>query len=267
MLCLSRIWVFAAYLQNTPPFAKLTSGYGSPLRLVHFWSLAVEEQFYLVWPFLILRMKNIREAKSLCLTVFLVSFVFRIMIWTCLSDPMVFLQFILARAGELAAGGYLAFCFRDVSWKKHSQFASVIFLTSLVASLTIFAKSGSFQLRSSAAVIYGLPCITLFWASFLVLSLQEGGLVNRAMNMRWLRWLGGISYGVYIFHELLHPVYQKLALLLLHGANRNELLLLGALITIVLSLLIAWLSFRFFESRFLKLRSKFSSISKVTVSA
>ncbi len=52
-LCLSHIWVFFLYLQNAPTLRHIAESIASPLPMGHFWSLAVEEQFYLIWPFLI----------------------------------------------------------------------------------------------------------------------------------------------------------------------------------------------------------------------
>lgn len=257
-LCLSKIWVFAAYLQNVPPFTELTSRFGSPLRLYHFWSLAVEEQFYLAWPFLLSRTRNLREAKYLCAAVFFVSFLFRFVMWTFLGGPENFGGFILTRAGELAAGGFFALCYRDESWKQIERSAPKILVISIVGFLLSALLSRSFQLRSPVAMIYGLAFITLFWASFVALSLREQGLVSRLMNLSWLRWLGTISYGVYIFHVLLIPVYQKVTSLLVPHAGRNQFLVVEAFVTTVLSFFFAWLSFRFYETPFLSLRKRFA---------
>jgi peptidoglycan/LPS O-acetylase OafA/YrhL len=150
-------------------------------------------------------------------------------------------------------------CYRDHSWKQVDRYAPVTLAVSLVGFLIVSTVNGSFQLRSPIALIYSLPCLTLFWASVLVLSLRSEGIVNRVMNIGWLRWVGGLSYGIYVFHVLLAPAYPWLITLLWPNAGRVEGLALHAMFTVVLSFSLAWVSFRFFETPFLKMRHKFSS--------
>ena len=111
-LCLSNIWIYALYLQNMPSLIPRAVTLASPLLIGHFWSLAVEEQFYLIWPFVITRMKTLRQAENLCLAVFFLSAIFRLIIWTWHPNPFSYNQSLPARAGELALGGYLAMRFR-----------------------------------------------------------------------------------------------------------------------------------------------------------
>jgi len=59
----ARLWIYCLNLQNIPPLSDNLGYTGSSLHLNHFWSLAVEEQFYILWPFLLTRMKNLKEAR------------------------------------------------------------------------------------------------------------------------------------------------------------------------------------------------------------
>jgi peptidoglycan/LPS O-acetylase OafA/YrhL len=257
-LCLSHIWVFLFYLQNIPHFGVYTSNYGSPLWLSHFWSLAVEEQFYLLWPFLISRMRDLRDAKCLCLGVFIVSFCFRFVVWTQLADPIAFNGFLLTRAGELALGAFLAMCYRDSSWRYLDRFAPLATLLGLAGFLAVVAINRSFVLHNPIVFIYGIPCLSFFWGGVLVLALRPRGAVRRAMSFAWLRWVGNISYGIYIYHVLLTPCFHRITEHIWPTADRVQSLVLGAVVTIVVSFSLAWLSFRFFETPFLNLRKRFS---------
>ena len=205
-LCLSQIWVFGLYLQNVPSLLKTAEALASPVPLGHFWSLAVEEQFYLVWPFLLLGMKNLRQAKVLCLTVFVLSAVFRFVVWTMYPESFGNIQFLPTHAGELAAGGYLAMSLREGSWRRLERWAPVAMTASLAGFVAVSYETHDLRGISQAAMFYGLPCLTVFYAGLLVQSMGTG-IWNRIASMRWLRWVGGISYGLYVYHVILLPVY------------------------------------------------------------
>ena len=68
--------------------------------------------------------------------------------------------------------------------------------------------------------LLGLPCITLALASLLTLALGKG-IVARVFSTAWLRWLGGISYGVYVYHVLLRNVFDWIVATLAPHASRN----------------------------------------------
>jgi peptidoglycan/LPS O-acetylase OafA/YrhL len=80
------------------------------------------------------------------------------------------------------------------------------------------------------------------------------------MNVGWLRGVGKISYGIYVVHVLFYPGYSWVTEKILPHAGRVQGLALNGVVIVVLSFAVAWLSFRFYESRFLILRRRFSGI-------
>ncbi len=260
LFCLSRIWVFGLYLQNIPALAELIKSYGSTLRLGHFWSLAVEEQFYLLWPFLLSRMKTLAHAKYLCVATIALSFCFRWFLWSRPEAPTDFDGFLLTRAGELAAGAFLAMCFRDGSWKKLDRLAPIAATASLAGFAAAGWRGGSVDFQGTGIIVFGLLFLTILWGSVLVLSLRPAGFWSRAMNIGWLREVGKISYGIYVFHVLFFPGYSWVTEKIWPHADRTQGLALNGVVIVVLSFAVAWLSFRFYESRFLILRKRFSGI-------
>jgi peptidoglycan/LPS O-acetylase OafA/YrhL len=78
---LAHLWVYALYLQNMHQFSIRAVEADSPLLLSHFWSLAVEEQFYLLWPFLLIYTRTLPRARMLCLSVVALSALFRFAVW------------------------------------------------------------------------------------------------------------------------------------------------------------------------------------------
>ena len=251
------LWIFALYLQNLPWIAD--PGLSTrPLVLTHFWSLAVEEQFYVVWPLLLIRLRTEAQVKVVCLGLFLASLAFRCGIWTFSPRAIDYNGFILTRVGELALGAYLAMCFRDGSWRRLERIAPWVTAGSLAGFVAVGAANGTVELFSQSSATIGLALITLFFAGFMVLAMK-GGWLQWAMRAAWLRWVGKISYGIYVFHVLLAPLYGRLGDHLAPHVGRVEGIALRGVITWVLTTLIAWASYRFFESPILGLRRYFKS--------
>jgi peptidoglycan/LPS O-acetylase OafA/YrhL len=258
LFALSRLWIYALFLQDIPSLIAKASDFGSPLWLSHFWSLAIEEQFYLLWPFLLIRMKTLRRAQYLCIAVFVLSIFFRAGVWSFSRFPLGYNNFLFTRAGEMAAGGYLAMCFRSPVWSRLQSRARFFTPLALAGFFGTCAYVRSFWLIDGLVLNVALPCLTVFYAGVLALCLRPG-LLSRIACMSWLRWFGGISYGLYIIHQLLNPIYLILATALAPHATHNELRAVNFLLSVTISTGLAWLSSRFFERPFLKLRSRFRS--------
>ena len=254
------LWIYALYLQNLPWIADPGAN-TRPLMMTHVWSLAVEEQFYLVWPLLLTRLRTRAQVKAVCLGLFLFSAAFRYGVWAYSIRPIDFNGFILSRVGELALGAYLAMCFRDGSWKRLERAAPWVTAISLAAFVAVGLAGGTVEMTKRSCATSGLALITVFFAGFMVLAMK-GGWIQRAMQVAWLRWIGKISYGIYVFHILLAPFYGWLSNHLAPHAGRVEGIALRGVINWVLTTLIAWASFRFFESPILGLRRYFKTTGR-----
>jgi len=169
-----------------------------PSPLLHFWSLGVEEQFYLFWPALLLlvagRGTNIRRIGLVVGIVALLSFALGV-IWTDSDAPLAF--FLLpARAWELAVGAALAI--------------GVARLSRIPISLTPVVVGAGLALIVIGAVIFdtdtpfpGTAALLPVIGTALVIA---GGIpqplnaMSRLVSVRPMRWIGGISYSLYLWH-------------------------------------------------------------------
>lgn len=98
---------------------------------------------------------------------------------------------------------------------------------------------------------WGLTVIDLFFAALILYALQPRTIIYRAFNLAPLRWLGRISYGLYVFHDIPHDLYSNLL-----GPDASDLQV--AAIALPCTILLAWLSFRFLESPFLNLKDRWT---------
>ena len=96
----------------------------------------------------------------------------------------------------------------------------------------------------------------LFWSGLIVLCLQPGR-VTSLFEAKWLRWIGTISYGMYIYHWLFRGFYDWVATKIRPSASTyaHDGIRFG--VTMVLTTVISWVSFRVFESPISRLKRYF----------
>jgi peptidoglycan/LPS O-acetylase OafA/YrhL len=98
-----------------------------------------------------------------------------------------------------------------------------------------------------------LSLVDIFSACVLIMAIEYGSLAFHLFNLRPLRWLGRISYGAYVFHDILH--LQIVNLVQHHtGHWRLPTAILGFTSTVLL----AWVSFRWFESPFIRMKDRWT---------
>jgi peptidoglycan/LPS O-acetylase OafA/YrhL len=233
---------YVFYLQNIESVPHELLGL-TPLPVYHLWSLAVEEQFYLVWPLLLLAMPTARRAMQLCAAVFVLSFLFR------LFTAQQFLAYATpSRIGEMAVGAWLAVAVREhPEWLTALRRAAPAVFWSAVSLAGLCAwPSRDLGLGNTPMFTAGLAVLPVAFAALLVMAMRPGG-VSRVLSFAPLRHLGTISYGVYVYHVLLYPVMLRAAHLLAHGHPPNTERSILVPVSLWMTLLVAELSYHLFE--------------------
>lgn len=234
-------WWFWLYLQNFPMSLGLRDLRGPS----HFWSLAVEEQFYLVWPFLILFWPRRWLAHAMWGTIAL-SIVLRILL---MHSAIGLFYLTFTRLDGLAAGGLLALCCRHGGLARARPYLAIgapLFFCLLV--LGALASSGRglawVQVTKFSAASGTYACIVG------LLLTGTTGVVNRFLASKPMRAVGRVSYGLYVFHPAV------LGLLAAHCAPWRLSSKLAAYV--VLSYTVSVVSFYGFEKRFTDMKQRFA---------
>lgn len=165
----------------------------SPVQ--HYWSLSVEEQFYVVWPILILlvvacfRKNRTQAILGLLAVVATASLVYSI-ISVLDNDPAAYFS-TLSRAWEFGIGGILAIVGAHNAGPRTRLAVSALGLATIAASMFTFTKSTPFP--GALALVPVVGAIAVIWAG------EPIGL-SRVMRWRPVQWIGDVSYSTYLWH-------------------------------------------------------------------
>ena len=252
--------VYAAFLQNLPGFLGAAAHAPPPLPIHHLWSLAVEEQFYLLWPFLLLIARSHRRVFWLCLGVFAGSCLVRSFLFCSGELPTLAAQqwtlSLPVRGGALALGGALAVAARLYPETQLRAWACGAAAISLATWLLIGAVTGSFLLKDRSSFLLSLPAVDLLAAALVALALQPGRL-RRGLGQPALAFLGRISYGFYVVHILLEPCFDWLGALVTHETAGFAYQAARLGMALPLTTAVAWIGFHALEQPFLRLKRYF----------
>jgi peptidoglycan/LPS O-acetylase OafA/YrhL len=254
------LWSLAFYLQNTRAAAPLYT-FASRVSLGHFWSLAVEEQFYLVWPLLVFFIRDVRKLLWACLTLSVVSFVLRYVLLTHHVPYPAVNANTLCRADSLLAGGALALLLRTRAYASVLRAGRWIFAASSIG-LVLLSFTGD-RLQPSLikfACLYTIYCTVLALCSANLINWSLSNSVSaRLFQWKPLRFMGKYSYGIYILHLIVFTALQPLLRrgLLHFSKNKSIGILATGLIAFGLSVLLAYASYHLYEKQFLRLKRYF----------
>ncbi|MEY4657801.1 MAG: hypothetical protein RL466_614 [Actinomycetota bacterium] len=184
----------AAYVSNYL-FALWQMDYqnlnATPPVVIHYWSLAVEEQFYLFWPFIILALFRYGSRRAVLLGVSAItSFSFLLSLYLTAREPIWSFYSLPTRAWELGLGALLLFIPKKIRFSSNYAWIALALLT-----YGTFAYTDSTPFPGTAALIpvigtsFAIACANN-WPKFL----------DSIGNTRIVQWLGEISYPLYLWH-------------------------------------------------------------------
>ncbi len=194
------LWFYVSNLQVLD--AGPESMRGTIVNFAHFWSLAIEEQFYLVWPFVVYCLTP-RRLTRVCLVLILTGIPIRL--WALQTyGPYAPYYLTPCRLETLAWGAMCAVAVRNYSAVALQHIAQRGFYVGGTGILILFLWRGGLRFNDPVATILGQTAFAMCFSGLLIITLNS----HQTQLGAWLRWpllqtLGKYSYGIYVFHGLL----------------------------------------------------------------
>jgi peptidoglycan/LPS O-acetylase OafA/YrhL len=258
-----------------------TFGFPPWIDLGHFWSLAVEEQFYVVWPVAILLCRTPSRIIRLCWSLIALSVMLRLLFvllylhqpvpgiipmghglqgFFATMPPLFFYRMFLYRItffrlDALAIGGIVAMMLRGEHTAQWS--ATMKWLAIPILGVNALTLRSSFHLQTAWTAIIGYTFIAALFGTILIGAIQWKWLRSLFEN-RALMSVGRYSYAMYLMHQIVRPGMPRLIHQVEHITHSTPLA--GAICStawLIVLYLLARLSFSFFERRFLAYKSHF----------
>ena len=231
----------------------------------HFWSLCVEEQFYLLWPLLVWMVRDRVRLLWTAAGISLLALLLRVgmeMHFSRGTSELWIVRTLPFRMDSLLIGAMLALVLRGPAADRWQRSCRWLFAGSIAALgiLLFFFPEGD----APAMMTIGLTLTALASAGLIGMTLRHGSPAFRLFHIAPLRRLGRYSYGFYIYHVLYGWAWIQL---LIFVTAKFHSLALGGMITLpinfAVTFLISMASYELFERRFLGLKRGFEYDSEM----
>lgn len=184
--------IYFTFFLDTSYFAQDSHS----VPLLHLWSLGVEEQFYLVWPILLFVLMKSPKAIYPTLIIIMVGSIACGEYWFRTGSFSAAYYMLPSRAFQLCAGGFCLFLSQSLFMKKAS--ASALLILGILGAILVTSSAYFLTGQDAFPGLNAVP-VTL-GGSFLLLSGTKQNILSRALSIRPARFIGGISYSMYLWH-------------------------------------------------------------------
>ncbi|MBE8189821.1 MAG: acyltransferase [Candidatus Thioglobus sp.] len=223
----------------------------------HLWTLSIEEQFYIIWPFLILTLKNnYRFLLGLFATIIAISIASRV--YLTLENYSISPQievFTLANLDSLALGGLFA-----LLYQKNSKRLKTYALPMIAGGILGYYIFAWMKIMFGWQVLFwsvGKFFIVIFAGGLVLFALFSKTNKQNILHNKITIHLGKISYGLYLYHNIIVAHYDKIANFFFIPVGDS--IVVKIILSLFFTIGIAQISFVIIEKPLLKLKAKFAS--------
>jgi len=248
-----------------------------PGHTTHLWSLAIEEQFYFIWPLVVFHASRTTLIR-VCIGAIALAWLTRLGLHMVVDSGIPGYALLPARMDALALGGLLAIVVRTEGWADRIQpllspsilVGVALLLVTALASMVLSPAEGAFNPLQLHTQLLGYPAVDLLSACLVAYAVLPGrGEKSRLLMNSSLRKLGKYSYALYLLHIPLrnlavNRVFPEGNLPTLWGSQLPVQLLVIVLAT-GLTYAVALLSWNLFEQHFLRLKRHFEYRQQLVV--
>jgi peptidoglycan/LPS O-acetylase OafA/YrhL len=173
-----------------------------PLAVMILWSLAIEEQFYLIWPFIV-RLCAADQLLRWSLALIVIAPLARALMLSAGTDYPAIYVLTFCRVDALAAGAIMAVLYSSGRWQQHmasSKRLAVPALVMIMLTLLVPFSPSLSQTRPWFFSVFGYSWLAISFAIVLGASLDIQGRMRAVLTSRVLTFLGSRCYGLYLWH-------------------------------------------------------------------
>lgn len=226
------------FMKKTDYFAPQIDGN----LLLHTWSLGVEEQFYVVFPIILVILSKFPKHKNLPFygLLFLTILSFAFSCYFVKTNSQIAFFSLPSRFFELAIGALIALKLENKTTKTNNEIMGFIGLSLIILSLFIVKKD---NFPGLSALLPTLGTGLLIFSGF-----DNRTWCRKFLSGKLLVFIGLISYSLYLWHWLIIAAFREYT-------GIENIALLPSLIIIIISLIISFFSWKFIETPFRKKRT------------
>ena len=236
---------FYLFLMANVPFAL---GTGIPI-LGHLWSISVEEQFYLFWPWLF-KKTDLKKLKIIIIIFIIAQFIMRVFLWKFHPGSFAATLSSVTRFDCMMIGAFFAILSLEKSFIIRYINSRIVQISAWLMLVVIMGINLN---RFNDLLVIYLVCLV---TSFIIIG--QIGVKNRIVNLDnfVFEQIGKLSYGIYVYHPLIIYLFYKTGAL--DSISNIYLKIFTVFIVIIIStLIISYVSYNYFEKSFLRYKDRF----------
>lgn len=212
------------------------------------WSVSIEEQFYVTWPLLLRPWA--RHVMTIAMALLVISFVVRAyLVAQGAVHPQIWCN-TLSRLDPIACGALLAM----YAERRELTLSPVMRVAMFLFGVALLALAGRYGDFTGAKALVTFPAVTLASIAMIAATLGIDIQVAHRPVMRGLRYLGRISYGLYVFHLMFVLGFG------VGSAHEPMARLARMLAALLATIALAALSYQLLEKPFLRLKERFAHV-------